>query len=60
MVLSPNYPHNYTAGQMCLYSVTVPKEFGENVFPVLITVVIALLLNFFCHFANIPALDVIK
>ncbi|XP_036084876.1 CUB and sushi domain-containing protein 1 isoform X1 [Rousettus aegyptiacus] len=27
VVLSPNYPHNYTAGQMCLYSVTVPKEF---------------------------------
>ncbi|XP_012879669.1 PREDICTED: CUB and sushi domain-containing protein 1-like [Dipodomys ordii] len=27
VVLSPNYPHNYTAGQVCLYSITVPKEF---------------------------------
>ncbi|XP_043916396.1 CUB and sushi domain-containing protein 1-like [Protopterus annectens] len=27
MVLSPNYPHNYTAGQVCLYSITVPEEF---------------------------------
>nr|XP_014341913.1 PREDICTED: CUB and sushi domain-containing protein 1-like [Latimeria chalumnae] len=27
MVLSPNYPHNYTAGQTCLYSIIVPKEF---------------------------------
>ncbi|KAM4836887.1 CUB and sushi domain-containing protein 1 [Thomomys bottae] len=27
VVLSPGYPHNYTAGQVCLYSITVPKEF---------------------------------
>ncbi|XP_063297188.1 CUB and sushi domain-containing protein 1 [Pelobates fuscus] len=27
VVLSPNYPNNYTAGQICHYSVTVPKEF---------------------------------
>ncbi|XP_075454326.1 CUB and sushi domain-containing protein 1 [Ascaphus truei] len=27
VVLSPNYPNNYTAGQTCHYSVTVPKEF---------------------------------
>ncbi|XP_045432188.1 CUB and sushi domain-containing protein 1 isoform X1 [Pipistrellus kuhlii] len=27
VVLSPNYPQNYTAGQTCLYSITVPKEF---------------------------------
>eukprot|EP00062_Callorhinchus_milii_P009370 gi/632953198/ref/XP_007892273.1/ PREDICTED: CUB and sushi domain-containing protein 1 [Callorhinchus milii] len=27
VVLSPNYPHNYTTGQTCLYSITVPKEF---------------------------------
>ncbi|XP_051038037.1 CUB and sushi domain-containing protein 1 [Phodopus roborovskii] len=27
VVLSPNYPHNYTAGQICIYSITVPKEF---------------------------------
>ncbi|XP_032960426.1 CUB and sushi domain-containing protein 1 [Rhinolophus ferrumequinum] len=27
VVLSPNYPRNYTAGQVCLYSITVPKEF---------------------------------
>ncbi|XP_073075332.1 CUB and sushi domain-containing protein 1 isoform X4 [Manis javanica] len=27
VVLSPNYPHNYTAGQICLYSITVPQEF---------------------------------
>ncbi|KAJ6665888.1 hypothetical protein lerEdw1_001360 [Lerista edwardsae] len=30
VVLSPNYPHNYTAGQTCQYSITVPKEFGET------------------------------
>lgn len=52
MVLSPNYPHNYTAGQTCLYSVTVPEEFGENVFPFFMIVVIFLLLHFFCHFTN--------
>ncbi|XP_036106445.1 CUB and sushi domain-containing protein 1 [Molossus molossus] len=27
VVLSPNYPQNYTAGQTCLYSIAVPKEF---------------------------------
>ncbi|XP_053315605.1 CUB and sushi domain-containing protein 1 [Spea bombifrons] len=27
VVLSPNYPNNYTAGQICHYSITVPKEF---------------------------------
>uniref|UniRef100_A0A2K6FE01 CUB and Sushi multiple domains 1 n=1 Tax=Propithecus coquereli TaxID=379532 RepID=A0A2K6FE01_PROCO len=27
VVLSPNYPRNYTAGEVCLYSITVPKEF---------------------------------
>ncbi|XP_072264529.1 CUB and sushi domain-containing protein 1 [Pyxicephalus adspersus] len=27
VVLSPNYPNNYTTGQTCFYSVTVPKEF---------------------------------
>ncbi|MBN3320802.1 CSMD1 protein, partial [Atractosteus spatula] len=27
VVLSPNYPHNYTAGQTCLYSITVSGEF---------------------------------
>ncbi|XP_039595033.1 CUB and sushi domain-containing protein 1-like [Polypterus senegalus] len=27
VVLSPNYPHNYTAGQTCLYSISVSKEF---------------------------------
>uniref|UniRef100_A0A8C8Z1I0 CUB and Sushi multiple domains 1 n=1 Tax=Prolemur simus TaxID=1328070 RepID=A0A8C8Z1I0_PROSS len=27
VVLSPNYPRNYTAGEICLYSITVPKEF---------------------------------
>lgn len=32
VVLSPNYPHNYTAGQTCHYSITVPKEFGKNFF----------------------------
>lgn len=30
VVLSPNYPHNYTAGQICIYSITVPKEFGKK------------------------------
>ncbi|KAG8517559.1 LOW QUALITY PROTEIN: CUB and sushi domain-containing protein 1, partial [Galemys pyrenaicus] len=30
VVLSPKYPHNYTAGQTCLYAITVPKEFGET------------------------------
>ncbi|XP_073531495.1 CUB and sushi domain-containing protein 1 isoform X2 [Phyllobates terribilis] len=27
VVLSPNYPNNYTLGQICHYSITVPKEF---------------------------------
>ncbi|XP_073482747.1 CUB and sushi domain-containing protein 1 [Aquarana catesbeiana] len=27
VVLSPNYPNNYTVGQTCHYSITVPKEF---------------------------------
>ncbi|XP_075718053.1 CUB and sushi domain-containing protein 1 [Rhinoderma darwinii] len=27
VVLSPNYPNNYTFGQICHYSITVPKEF---------------------------------
>uniref|UniRef100_A0A8D0BPV5 CUB and Sushi multiple domains 1 n=1 Tax=Salvator merianae TaxID=96440 RepID=A0A8D0BPV5_SALMN len=27
VVLSPNYPQNYTVGQTCQYSITVPKEF---------------------------------
>ncbi|XP_075058584.1 CUB and sushi domain-containing protein 1 [Mixophyes fleayi] len=27
VVLSPNYPNNYTTGQICHYSITVPKEF---------------------------------
>nr|XP_033792232.1 CUB and sushi domain-containing protein 1 [Geotrypetes seraphini] len=27
VVLSPNYPHNYTSDQMCHYSITVPQEF---------------------------------
>ncbi|KAM5264090.1 CUB and sushi domain-containing protein 1 [Ctenodactylus gundi] len=27
VVLSPDYPRNYTAGHVCLYSITVPKEF---------------------------------
>nr|XP_055145238.1 CUB and sushi domain-containing protein 1 isoform X2 [Symphalangus syndactylus] len=27
VVLSPNYPHNYTAGEVCVYYITVPKEF---------------------------------
>ncbi|MGH0157496.1 UNVERIFIED_CONTAM: hypothetical protein FKN15_052472 [Acipenser sinensis] len=27
VVLSPSYPHNYTAGQTCIYSITVSKEF---------------------------------
>lgn len=28
VVLSPNYPQNYTSGQICLYFVTVPKDYG--------------------------------
>ncbi|KAM9317096.1 CUB and sushi domain-containing protein 1 [Gastrophryne carolinensis] len=27
VVLSPNYPNNYTTGEICHYSITVPKEF---------------------------------
>ncbi|MBN3309505.1 CSMD1 protein, partial [Amia calva] len=27
VVLSPNFPHNYTTGQTCLYSITVSGEF---------------------------------
>ncbi|KAB0386866.1 hypothetical protein FD755_001822, partial [Muntiacus reevesi] len=35
VVLSPNYPQNYTSGQICLYFVTVPKDyvvFGQFAF----------------------------
>uniref|UniRef100_A0A2K5Z0Z0 CUB and Sushi multiple domains 2 n=1 Tax=Mandrillus leucophaeus TaxID=9568 RepID=A0A2K5Z0Z0_MANLE len=35
VVLSPNYPQNYTNGQICLYFVTVPKDyvvFGQFAF----------------------------
>lgn len=28
-VLSPNYPKNYSVGHNCVYSITVPKEFGK-------------------------------
>lgn len=30
VVLSPNYPQNYTSGQICLYFVTVPKDYGNG------------------------------
>lgn len=30
VVLSPNYPQNYTSGQICLYFVTVPKDYGTG------------------------------
>ncbi|MED6241955.1 hypothetical protein ATANTOWER_030750, partial [Ataeniobius toweri] len=30
-VLSPNYPHNYTRGQSCVYDIFVPGDFGANV-----------------------------
>lgn len=29
-VLSPNFPRNYTAGHSCVYSISVPREFGMN------------------------------
>lgn len=29
VVLSPNYPHNYTTGQTCSYHITVSGEFGK-------------------------------
>lgn len=29
VVLSPNYPLNYTTGQTCSYYITVSAEFGE-------------------------------
>ncbi|XP_066196341.1 CUB and sushi domain-containing protein 2-like [Sylvia atricapilla] len=35
VVLSPNYPQNYTSGQVCLYSIVVPKDyvlFGQFAF----------------------------
>lgn len=32
VVLSPNYPQNYTSGQICLYFVTVPKDYGMGFF----------------------------
>ena len=28
-VLSPNFPRNYTSGQTCVYSISVPREFGK-------------------------------
>uniref|UniRef100_A0A8B9JH09 CUB and Sushi multiple domains 1 n=1 Tax=Astyanax mexicanus TaxID=7994 RepID=A0A8B9JH09_ASTMX len=30
VVLSPNYPHNYTTGQTCSYYITVSGEFGKK------------------------------
>lgn len=30
-VLSPNYPKNYSVGHNCVFSVAVPKEFGEYI-----------------------------
>lgn len=38
VVLSPNYPQNYTSGQICLYFVTVPKDYGMNLFCVFVYV----------------------
>uniref|UniRef100_A0A8C3UBV4 CUB and Sushi multiple domains 2 n=1 Tax=Catharus ustulatus TaxID=91951 RepID=A0A8C3UBV4_CATUS len=35
VVLSPNYPQNYTSGQVCLYSIVVPQDyvlFGQFAF----------------------------
>lgn len=29
-VLSPNYPHNYTRGQSCVYDIFVPGDFGKH------------------------------
>lgn len=55
VVLSPNYPHNYTAGQICLYSITVPKEFGKNllylhsVTPVTISWLLSMQIFQLCH-----------
>lgn len=37
VVLSPNYPQNYTSGQICLYFVTVPKDYGMGFFVCLST-----------------------
>lgn len=36
VVLSPNYPQNYTSGQICLYFVTVPKDYGMDLFCVFV------------------------
>ena len=30
VVLSPNYPHNYTTGQTVTYYITVSAEFGNT------------------------------
>lgn len=30
VVLSPGYPGNYSRAQTCLYSVVVPKDYGEK------------------------------
>lgn len=30
-VLSPNFPRNYTTGQTCVYSISVPREFGKSI-----------------------------
>lgn len=30
VVLSPNYPQNYTSGQVCLYFIVVPKDYGTS------------------------------
>lgn len=36
--MSPNYPQNYTSGQICLYFVTVPKDYGMDLFCVFVYV----------------------
>ena len=38
VVLSPNYPQNYTSGQICLYFVTVPKDYGMDFFCIFVYV----------------------
>lgn len=53
-MLSPSYPQNYTAGQVCLYSITVPEEFGKGFFVCLSTHRPACRGSLACHFTAPP------
>uniref|UniRef100_A0A8C7D526 CUB and Sushi multiple domains 3 n=1 Tax=Oncorhynchus kisutch TaxID=8019 RepID=A0A8C7D526_ONCKI len=44
-VLSPNFPRNYTSGHSCVYSISVPREFGKYTRTHVLTVVLGICLS---------------